>query len=1110
MISIPALPLRSNRFVSIQAFIIISAVIVSAVVGSFDSNALFAEQAVSAEQAAETEAFFENKVRPLLMDKCVSCHGDKKQHAGLRLDSRHAMLTGGDSGPSLVPMKPDQSLLIEAVKRESFEMPPDEALDAEQVQILSRWVEMGAPWPGEVTADHSGPDFANHWAFQPISHPEVPTVQNADWPRNAIDFFILNQLEKQGLAPSEPAPQATLARRIKWDLVGLPTSFQEITEVSQVDSATAISAWTDQWLGSLHYGERTARHWLDVARYSDTKGYVFFEKHDFRAAFTYRDYVIDSFNADKPFDQFVREQLAADLMPDVPHESLAALGFVVVGPRFKNDDHEIIADRIDVVSRGLMGLTIACARCHDHKFDPITIDDYYALYGVFQNSREPIQWPFRSGDEEALKNPQAVAIRSAATALESHYRAQYRKVMDESRQRLAEYLIAAQSQRGDVNTATFDVVTDSDDLNPELVLNWKQFLDDTEISNDAAFLPWHRLTRLNAEQFAEQAPGVLRLLAETDSEAAANSVIVQRLLADAPQTLASVAGIYAELFDAVEALSGTKSPLHMPFDGFRVLRLFPDRPSQGPVNELNAALDAERAKASVELAQMLVLKDADELMESRVFRRGSASSPMHVVPRRFPTFFASLSDQSFEGSGRLQLANAIASPENPLTARVIVNRIWQQHFGRGLVTTPSNFGMQAPPPSHPELLDYLASWFIDQGWSIKSLRRLILDSATYQQQSYVDAETYRRDPENQWCSRMNRRRLDFETMRDALLSIRGDLDLTVGGPSAGHSLELANHRRSIYAYNNRLDVSGTMRLFDFPSPDISIGRRDQTSVPGQSLFLMNHPLMLSTADEVSKRSAAAVTPAESIKQLFHDVLSRSPTAQELNETLAFLERESDPPAESIRPVLDWAYGYGDIASQPDTLAEFAALPFFNGTQFQGGVGLPDAKLGWVFLNAGGGHPGNDLRHAAVIRWTAPDDMIVSVSGTLGHNQEPGDGVRGQIFAAGRRIAGPFILHQNSIATDVESISLAKGETIDFVVDIHGGLSYDSFSWSPTIAELAAEPPRSTTESAANAASTPLRSWNYSEQFRGVDPIKMTPLQSLAQVLLMSSEFHFVD
>jgi hypothetical protein len=192
------------------------------------------------------------------------------------------------------------------------------------------------------------------------------------------------------------------------------------------------------------------------------------------------------------------------------------------------------------------------------------------------------------------------------------------------------------------------------------------------------------------------------------------------------------------------------------------------------------------------------------------------------------------------------------------------------------------------------------------------------------------------------------------------------------------------------------------------------------------------------------------------------------------------------------------------------LAEFAALPFFNGTQFQGGVGLPDAKLGWVFLNAGGGHPGNDLQHAAVIRWTAPDDMIVSVSGTLGHNQEPGDGVRGQIFAAGRRIAGPFILHQNSIATDVESISLAKGETIDFVVDIHGGLSYDSFSWSPTIAELAAEPPRSTTESAANAASTPLRSWNYSEQFRGVDPIKMTPLQSLAQVLLMSSEFHFVD
>ncbi len=1112
MISLPALQIRSNRFVSIHVLIIITAIF-----GSLHCSVLLADKAVSAEAQAEMEAFFEYQVRPLLIDKCVSCHGEKKQHAGLRLDSRHAMLTGGDSGPSVVPTKPDESLLIEAVKRESFEMPPEETLDDDQVQILSRWVEMGVPWPGEVTADHSGsensgPDFANHWAFQPIGRPELPSVKNPAWPRNEIDFFVLNQLEQQGLAPSQRATQADLARRIKWDLVGLPASFQEITELESIDSATAISEWTDRWLASPHYGERTGRHWLDVARYSDTKGYVFFEKPDFRAAYTYRDYVIDSFNADKPFDQFIREQLAADLMPDIPQESLAALGYIVVGPRFKNDNHEIIADRIDVVSRGLMGITIACARCHDHKFDPITIDDYYALYGVFQNSLEPLQLPFRSGDETALKDPQAVAIRNAANELEKHYHAQYKKVMDESRQRMAEYLMTAQAQRGGVNTAAFDTISDGDDLNPELLLIWKQYLDDTETSNEAAFIPWHRLAGLDPEHFAERAPEVLRLLTETDPQPAANALVVERLRAAAPQTLADVASVYSQLIDEIEALGGPTSPLQTPFAAFRLLRLFPDRASQGPVNELNATLDAERAKASVELAQMLVLKDADPLMDSRVFRRGNASSPMHVVPRRFPTFFASISDQSFVGSGRLQLANAIASPQNPLTPRVIVNRIWQQHFGRGLVTTPSNFGMQAPPPSHPELLDYLASWFIDQGWSVKRLRRLILDSATYQQQSYVDAETYRSDPENQWCSRMNRRRLDFETMRDTLLSIRGDLDPTVGGPSAGDPLELSNRRRSIYAYNNRSDVSGTMRLFDFPSPNISNGSRDRTSVPGQALFLMNHPLMMSTAEAVSERAADASTPAASIEEVFREILSRAPTSEELDETLAFLQQERDRQPEMIPPPSYWSYGYGDIARDPDKLTEFAALPFFNGTQFQGGPQLPDASLGWVFLNAQGGHPGNNLQHAAVIRWTAPDDMIVSISGTLGHDDEPGDGVRGQIFAAGQRIAGPFVLHQDSVATNVESISLAQGEAFDFIVDIHGGLNYDSFSWSPTIAELPSEPSTSAADakSAATADPSPPRSWNYSEQFREADPIPMTPLQSLAQVLLMSNEFHFVD
>ncbi|MFG0262423.1 MAG: DUF1553 domain-containing protein, partial [Novipirellula sp. JB048] len=282
------------------------------------------------------------------------------------------------------------------------------------------------------------------------------------------------------------------------------------------------------------------------------------------------------------------------------------------------------------------------------------------------------------------------------------------------------------------------------------------------------------------------------------------------------------------------------------------------------------------------------------------------------------------------------------------------------------------------------------------------------------------------------------------------------------------------------------------------------GQRDRTSVPGQALFLMNHPLMLSTAEQVAARAAQASTAAEQVERLFREILNRHPTAPEREQMVAFLQRERDRPTEIVLPPSYWSYGYGDVATDPDTVSQFAKLPFYTGTQFQGGAKLPDAKLGWVFLNAEGGHPGNDPKHAAVIRWTAPAAMTVSVNGTLRHDKEPGDGIRGQIFASGRRIAGPFILHQDSVATSIDSVTLAAGETLDFVVDIHGARGHDSFAWSPTIVELAAEP-------AATSGEPPTRRrWNYSEQFRPADPVRITPLASVAQVLLMSNEFHFVD
>jgi len=455
-----------------------------------------ADESIAASKQAEAEHFFESKVRPLLLAKCVSCHGPKKQHAGLRLDSRQGILSGGDSGAAVVPFQPDESLLMEAVRRESLEMPPDETLHADQVTLLSRWIIEGTVWPndGSDMVTPAAPDYQNHWAFRPIQRPEIPLVSDSQWPHNEIDFFVLHRLEREGFTPSPPASLDVLTRRIKYDLVGLPVTFDEIASLPKEQRSMVISDWIDEQLDSPHYGERAARYWLDVARYADTKGYVFFEKPEFRMAYSYRDYVIDSFNDDKPFHEFVREQLAADLIEGIPHESLAALGFVTVGDRFKNDIHEIIADRIDTVSRGLMGITISCARCHDHKYDPISIEDYYSLYGVFQNSVEPLQLPFRAGDDVSLKDPQALEIRQAAVNLENHYREKYEKLLAEGRERLAEYLALAQSQRGGVDAAAFDTITEGDDLNPELLLIWQQYLEDSERDNDPVFLPWHRRT----------------------------------------------------------------------------------------------------------------------------------------------------------------------------------------------------------------------------------------------------------------------------------------------------------------------------------------------------------------------------------------------------------------------------------------------------------------------------------------------------------------------------------------------------------------------------------------------------------------------------------------
>ncbi|QDT90394.1 PSD1 and planctomycete cytochrome C domain-containing protein [Gimesia algae] len=1089
----------------------------------------------------EKELYFEQHVRPLLIKHCQECHGAKKQFAELRLDSRPALLKGGESGPAVKVNHPENSLLMSAVRRESLEMPPDNSLTPGEIEILSVWIRQGAVWP--QSADSKQPttiDYTKHWSFQPIQDPAIPPVKNKDWPHNNIDYFILSRLEKAGLQPAPTAISAVLLKRIFWDLTGLLPTQEQIQSFTSNDQKSMVDSAVTAQLASLHYGERWGRHWLDLARYADTKGYVFFEKPAFHFAYTYRDYVINSLNQDKPFDQFIREQLAADyLKEELPHESQAALGFITLGPRFKNDIHDIISDRIDVVTRGFLGLTVGCARCHNHKYDPVSTEDYYSLYGVFRNSLVPLDLPFRKQNHLSSElQEQAVKMQSAARELNNLYEGQHQKVLQDTSERLAEYLIVAQSRRQGPDTVKFDVIVDGDDLNPEVLLLWQEFLDITEKSADPVFSIWQKLDSIPEQMFASQAADVLERIIAASNPDSVQSLLASHLLKKNPRQFNDIIRGYATLFHEIDhdwahrivvarkpeqkqnqqpfpiarrqyldSFYSPHSPLTIPLHGYTVLKLFPDRKLQEKVKALNAALDQARAQAPIELAQMMTLRDADQIIEPRVFKRGNPGSPGQPVTRKYLSYFEQVSDEQFQqGSGRLELANAISSSRNPLTARVIVNRVWQHHFGQGIVSTPSDFGIQGARPSHPELLDHLATWFIQNGWSIKKLHRYIMQSATYQQSSISHETGEKLDPANKLLWRMNRRRQDFESMRDTLLQVSHQLDSTVGGKSVSGITSDSNRRRTLYTFINRQEVPGLLRTFDFPSPDVSTGTRNSTSVPGQSLFLMNHPLVLKSAFILGNESEQAETPTAGIQHLYRSILQRDPTQSEISEMLEFVAKDQIKlKTEPTRS--EWEYGYASYDLITKTLSDFQPLLHWNGKQYQGGDRLPDSKIGWVFLDQTGGHPGNDLDHVAVIRWRAPDEITVSLTGVLKHELPQGNGIRGRVLVNNQLALGPWTLHENTAKTDIKSIKLKKNQTIDFVVDIAGHLGFDSFIWS---LDITANSPELTTVSKSEPQPPLVRQWNYSKDFRKPAPVPVTSWQSLAQILLLSNEFQFID
>ncbi len=712
--------------------------------------------------------FFESQILPILSENCYECHSvqAKKVKAGLWLDSREGVLKGGDNGPVIVAGDPDKSVLITAVKYTDpdLRMPPDDKkLSEAQIADLVAWVQMGAPDPRVATvAQKAWTDKKHWWAWQPLTKPEVPEVKDSSWVKTPVDNFILSKLEEKGLKPNPPADKRALIRRATFDLIGLPPTPQEVEDFVKDDSPEAFAKVVERLLASPHYGERWGRHWLDVARYSDTKGQVRRQREDeaYPYAWTYRDYVIRSFNEDKPYNIFIVEQLAADKVPATTHNptNLAALGFLTVGDRFMEMANDIINDRIDVVSKGFLGLTVSCARCHDHKFDPIPTRDYYSLHGIFASCTEPKVEPVIS---RIYDTP----------AYEDYYKKR-------------------------------------NDLEAE-----KELLQT-------------KLRQLRGKREPALVRPVLRALRENEVKVA----------------------------------------------------------------DLELTHPAAPTRA-------MVLVDAPKPHNSPVFLRGDPGNKGPIVPRRFLEVLSAQARPEFtNGSGRLELAWAIISRSNPLTPRVLINRIWMHHFGQGFVPTPDDFGTMSTPPSHPELLDYLAARFVEEGWSIKKIHRLILLSSVYQQSSANNPRYAQIDPNNRLLWRANIRRLEFEALRDSLLAIGGTLDPTMYGRPVDLEKEPYSTRRTVYGFVDRSDVADVLINFDFASPDLETGRRHETTVPQQALFLMNSPLVVEQAKKLVTLPDFADCEDDigRIKFLYERIYQRPPRPEETSLGLDFIGQTPSP------------------------------------------------------------------------------------------------------------------------------------------------------------------------------------------------------------------------
>jgi cytochrome c553 len=897
------------------------------------SVVLMPDRGVAESIAHEAEQFFETKVRPLLVAKCQECHGPEISEAGLRLDSRGAMLRGSDSGPVVVPGDAAKSRLVHVIKHaDEMAMPPDEKLSGEEIATLEQWVSIGVPWTGPGGEAASPPTRAeamaerivtardSHWSLQPAEAHQPPPIPESlpaslrsSWSANRIDRFVVGRMAKEGITPADPAAASSLIRRLSYDLTGLPPTAAAADAFAADPSEAAYQKLVDQFLASTEHAEHWARHWLDLARYADTIGYAFGgQSAKYPYAWTYRDWVVRALHQDLPYNQFVTLQLAADrLEPPVPLEDLAALGFLTVGRTFRGNTHDIIDDRIDLVTRGLLGLTVACARCHDHKYEPIGTDDYYALYGIFASCESPQELPVIG---KAPPGPEADAFAKKLAELKKeltdHEDAVYERAVREAVAHAADYFleVARPAPRPDGRPPK---LADGYELEQLVIDRLKRLLQGAK-PTDKLLGPWATLA---PRSDAEIAKAAMDRLAE--QAAGLNRLVLEELQSANPQSLRELAEAYGRLAMRVapESAGGPVAPADEPQAMADLRRLFGEpgtpliplrteamRVAKRSEGDKRRALERKvinhRAEAPGGPPRAMVLADRPKPVDSPVFLRGNPGRRGDVQKRRLPVVLGG-AEVDRGSSGRLDLARAIVAADNPLTPRVLVNWVWTHHFGRGLVETPGDFGLRGESPSHPALLDDLAHRFVTEGnWSLRWLHREIVLSQTWRQSSFARPETLARDPDNHLFSRAQRRRLSWEAWRDSLLVSAGTLTPDARGGPGGDPLDAKQlTRRTLYTWLDRQDVPGILRTFDIASPDTAVHVRPQTTVPQQGLVALNAPLVVAVAKQVAARSAQEAGEASStstrLTTLWRAVLARNPTDREQVMARAWLNAHGD-------------------------------------------------------------------------------------------------------------------------------------------------------------------------------------------------------------------------